>query len=393
VLCLDLDRFKAVNDTLGHPIGDGLLRAAAGRLQNCIRSAGSVARLGGDEFVVLLADLPNADDAGSVAQRIIEAIQEPFDLDGHQVNVGASIGVAIAPADGLEVDLLLRNADVALYRAKADGRGNFRFFELAMDAQLQARRLLELDLRRALAEDEFILFYQPQVDAKTEKIVEFEALLRWQHPQRGLISPAEFIPLAEEIGLIVPLGEWVIHQACAQAATWPKDIKVAVNLSPAQFKTQTLPHSVVSALASSGLAPARLELEITESVLLANNDATLATLHQLRSLGISIAMDDFGTGYSSLSYLRSFPFDKIKLDRSFVSELAASEGSLAIVKAVSDLGKSFGMVTTAEGVETAAQFATVRDQGCSQAQGFYFSRPVPAFEIAHLLRQRISIVA
>ena len=385
VLCLDLDHFKAVNDTLGHPIGDLLLQGVTARIRDCLRDTDTIARLGGDEFVVVQVGIEEPENAGVLAQRLIAAISEPYMLDGHQVVVGASIGIAFCPTDGNDADVLLKNADLALYRAKADGRGTCRFFETTMDARLQERRRLELDLRRALISEEFELYFQPLVNTLSEEISGFEALLRWNHPTRGLVGPNEFIPLAEDIGLIVPLGEWVIRHACHEAGQWPAGLKVAVNLSPAQFKSPTLLHTVVSALGQSGLSPRRLELEITESVLLGDNAATLATLHQLRDLGIRIAMDDFGTGYSSLSYLRSFPFDKIKIDKAFVHDLADTVERTAIIKAVAGLGAALGMATTAEGVETAEQFRQVRDQGCTEVQGYFFSRPVPAASVAGLL--------
>ena len=388
VLYLDLDNFKVVNDTLGHPIGDALLRMVTERLRETTRDSDTVARLGGDEFVILQAGTDAPEQASLLAQRVIDALAAPCDLDGHWVVAGTSIGIAIAPSDGDASDKLLKNADLALYRAKSDGRGTFRFFEPAMDARVQERRQLELDLRGALARGEFELYYQPLVDARSEEVLGFEALLRWKHPLRGMVPPLDFIPLAEEIGLIVPLGEWIIRTACAEAAKWPKPIKLAVNLSPAQFRSRTLAHVVVSALAESGVSPFRLELEITESVLLANNEATLETLHHLRSLGVCIAMDDFGTGYSSLSYLRSFPFDKIKIDRSFVKEINETQGASAIVKAVAGLGLSLGMVTTAEGVETEEQLRQVRAQGCTEVQGYYFSPPRPASEVPAMLGRK-----
>jgi diguanylate cyclase (GGDEF)-like protein len=393
VLCLDLDDFKAVNDTLGHPKGDELLRRVSLRLEACLNDGDTAARLGGDEFVVLQEGIDKPERAGALSRRLIEAIGEPFELDGHQVVIGASVGIAFAPNDGDQVDTLLKNADMALYRAKSDGRGIYRFFEPAMDAQVKERRQLELDLRRALAMEEFELYYQPLVDAASEVITGFEALLRWRHPERGIVFPAEFVPLAEEIGLIVPLGEWVIRKACEQATSWPREVKVAVNLSCVQFKSRTLAHTVASALSRSGLSPLRLELEITESVLLAESETTLATLHQLRALGVRIAMDDFGTGYSSLSYLRSFPFDKIKIDRSFIRELDGTNDCVAIVKAVASLGHSLGMATTAEGVETAEQFRQVRAQGCTEVQGYYFSPPCPASEVVRLLGHKTAAVA
>ena len=390
VLCLDLDRFKDVNDTLGHPVGDALLKAVGKRLLGCIEDDDTVARLGGDEFSVvqIAAEQPVA--ATALATRVIEAIGQPFDLDGHQVTVGASIGIAVSPSDGTDPDQLLKNADLALSRAKGEGRGTHRFFESEMDAHMQARSKLQLDLRKALANGEFELYYQPLVNLARDEICGFEALLRWHHPERGFVSPGEFIPLAEETGLIVPLGEWAMRQACAAAARWPAHIKVAINLSANQFKSRHLVETVVSALATSGLPARRLELEITESVLLQNNEATLATLHQLRALGVRIALDDFGTGYSSLSYLRSFPFDKIKIDRCFVSDLSETdEDALAILRAVASLGISLGIATTAEGVETKEQLARVREEGCTEMQGYLFSPPRPLSEVHRLFLERM----
>jgi diguanylate cyclase (GGDEF)-like protein len=378
VMCLDLDHFKNVNDTLGHVLGDKLLCAAANRLKDVVRETDMIARLGGDEFAVLQTSVEKPEAAGSLAQRIITAINQPYDLDGHQVVVSTSVGVAIAPHDGNTTEALLRNADMALYRAKSDGRSTYRYFEPEMDQQLQARRSLEIDLRNAVANGEFKLYYQPQVDAVTERITGCEALLRWSSPTRGMVPPSEFIPLAEEIGLIVPIGEWVLKQACCEAATWSEPVRVAVNLSPAQFKSRSVMQSVINALAVSGLDANRLELEITESVLLHDNEATLATLHQLRSFGIKISMDDFGTGYSSLSYLRSFPFDKIKIDRSFIKDISDKGDCAAIVKAVAGLGKGLGIATTAEGVETVEQLRHVRSEGCTEVQGYFFSAPQPA---------------
>jgi diguanylate cyclase (GGDEF)-like protein len=387
VLCLDLDHFKSVNDTLGHPAGDCLLRTVAERLRQSVRETDIVARVGGDEFAVVQVAAEQPRGAIVLADRLIETLAKPFDLDGHQVVIGTSIGIALAPSDGLDTDQLMKNADMALYRAKADGRGVSRFFEPEMDAKMQARRTLEIDLRKALVEDEFELYYQPLVNLQSDAVSGFEALLRWNHPTRGLVPPSEFIPVAEEMGLIVPLGEKILRQACAEAAGWPDDIKVAVNLSPVQFKSKTLALAVISALASSGLPPHRLELEITESVLLQDSELTLTTLHQLRALGVRIAMDDFGTGYSSLSYLRSFPFDKIKIDQSFVRDMSGKEDSIAIVRAVAGLGKNLGMATTAEGVETQEQLRYLRQEGCTEVQGYLFSRPMPARNIRHLLER------
>jgi diguanylate cyclase (GGDEF)-like protein/PAS domain S-box-containing protein len=382
---IDLDRFKTVNDTLGHPIGDALLRVAAERLRGCVREGDTVARLGGDEFAVVQTGLTDMSGATRLAERVVEAMAAPFDIQGHQVMIGASVGVSAAPSDGDDADELLKKADMALYRAKADGRGAFHFFERAMDEQLQARRALELDLRRALAAGEFQLYYQPLYNLGDDRVTGCEALLRWNHPERGMVSPADFIPLAEEIGLIVQLGEWVLREACAEAARWPGHVRLAVNLSPAQFRDRGLVRTVISALAVSGLPAERLELEITESVLLQDNAANMSMLHDLKALGVRISMDDFGTGYSSLSYLRSFPFDKIKIDQTFVRDILKDSDALAIIKAVLDLGASLGIVTTAEGVETVEQLNALRDQGCAEIQGYFISRPAPASEIARML--------
>jgi len=381
---LDLDQFKAVNDTFGHPAGDRLLKMVADRLRGLARETDTVARMGGDEFVVVHAPINDPAEATSLAQRIIALISEPFDLDGHQATIGASVGIAIGPSDGLRPDQLLRNADLALYRAKGDGRGTFRFFEPAMDLQMQTRRIMERDLRKALPAGEFELHYQPVVNLASGDISGFEALIRWNHPDKGMISPAAFIPLAEETGFIVPMGEWVIREACATAAKWPGDLSVAVNISAAQFRSCGLMQVIVGALATSGLHPARLEIEITETVLLQNRDTTLAILRQLRELGIRIAMDDFGTGYSSLTYLQCFPFDKIKIDRSFVKDITENTGSLNIVRAVAALAKGMGMTATAEGVETREQLDRITSEGCNEMQGFLFSRPLPAHEIERL---------
>jgi diguanylate cyclase (GGDEF)-like protein/PAS domain S-box-containing protein len=386
VLFIDLDRFKSVNDTLGHPVGDALLCAVTRRLQMVIRGSDTVARLGGDEFAIIqVGGRPT--DATELAVHIIESISKPFDVLGHQVVIGTSLGIAIAPADGTEPDQLLRNADMALYRAKGEGRGTYHFFQPEMDAQMQARRSLELDLRKALSAGEFELYYQPLIDLASDKISGFEALVRWNHPERGLVGPDDFIPVAEEIGLIVPIGEWVLKQACKDAVTWPGKLTIAVNLSAVQFRHPTLALSVVNALSASGLAAARLELEITETVLLQDNRAVLDVLHQIRELGVRISMDDFGTGYSSLSYLRSFPFDKIKIDRSFIRELGKENDCVAIIRAVTRLGRSLGMITTAEGVETKEQLDILRVEGCTQVQGYLFSPPRPAAEVPGMIKK------
>jgi len=385
VLCLDLDNFKAVNDTLGHPVGDALLKVVAERLLEGAGETNTVARLGGDEFAIVQTGAAQPVGATVLAQHLIETIAAPYEIDGHSVVIGTSIGIAVAPNDGTDPDAILKNADLALYRAKAEGRGGYRFFEAAMDASMQARRLLELDLRSALGLNQFELMYQPLVDLTTADVKGFEALLRWRHPERGLVSPAEFIPLAEEIGLITQIGAWVLRRACAEAATWPSHLTVAVNLSPVQFTSKALVLDVVTALGTSSLAPRRLELEITEAVLLHDTEATLATLTHLKGLGVHISMDDFGTGYSSLSYLRKFPFDKIKIDQSFIRDLSKTPESMAIVRAVAGLGRSLGISTTAEGVETLEQLRTVKAEGCTQVQGYLLSRPLAARDVPRML--------
>jgi diguanylate cyclase (GGDEF)-like protein/PAS domain S-box-containing protein len=385
VFGLDLDRFKDVNDAYGHAVGDLLLKAVAGRLRQCIRDTDMVARLGGDEFAVMQVGTAQPTDATSLASRLIEVVGAPYELGDDQVTVELSIGIALAPDDGLDPEQLLKNADMALYRAKSDGQGLYRFFEPEMDARMQARRRLEIDLRHAIANGEFELFYQPLVAMQTEHVTGFEALIRWHHPKRGMIPPLQFISVAEETGLIVPIGDWVLQQACAEAVTWPSDVKIAVNLSPIQFKSKGLLLSVMSALAASGLSAKRLELEITESALLYDGDATISILDELRGLGVRISMDDFGTGYSSLSYLRKFPFDKIKIDQSFIFDMSEHNDSLAIVRAVIAMGSGLGIATTAEGVETAEQFKQLKLEGCTEVQGYLFSPPRPASEVKELL--------
>ncbi|WP_457150689.1 putative bifunctional diguanylate cyclase/phosphodiesterase [Mesorhizobium sp. P5_C1] len=387
VHCVDLDRFKPVNDTLGHPIGDEVLGAVARRLKQQAGETAMVARTGGDEFVILQLLIDGDDEAGVLASRVIHALAGEFLIQGHKINIGSSIGIAVFPDDGQSSEILIRNADLALYKAKMEGRGTCRSFEPGMDARLQERRQLESELALGVTNEQFVVYYQPLHDAKTSKLTGFEALVRWNHPRLGLLPPAEFIPMAEETGVIDTLGEWIMQRACADAAKWPLPVKVAVNLSPAQFKQQGLPLQVAAALAASNLLPSRLELEITESVLLAHNENTINTLYSLRDLGISIAMDDFGTGYSSLSYLRSFPFNRIKIDRSFVSLMCESGESRAIVKAVAELGATLGMTTTAEGVETEDQFRLVRENGCTDVQGWLFGRPMPAAELHTLFEQ------
>jgi diguanylate cyclase (GGDEF)-like protein/PAS domain S-box-containing protein len=389
VLCLDLDHFKTVNDALGHQRGDQLLQVAAQRIRGALRETDLVARFGGDEFAVLQLAQNQPAAATALAGRLIEVMSAPIVIGDHQMSVGVSVGISLAPADGIEPDELLKNGDMALYRAKADGRGTYRFFEPEMDARMQARRVLELDLRQAVATGGFVLHYQPIVNIASNQVSSFEALLRWQHPTRGMLPPLEFIPLAEETGLIVPIGEWVLREACAQAVKWPGYVHVAVNLSPAQFKRTDPVAAVVGALSASGLSPQRLELEITESLLLQDSEAILGILHQLRDLGVAISMDDFGTGYSSLSYLRKFPFDKIKIDQSFIRDLADGGDSLAIIRAVTGLGSSLGISTIAEGVETAEQLKRLKAEGCTEAQGFLFGAAKPPDEaIRHLTATR-----
>ena len=384
LLCLDLDEFKAVNDTLGHATGDALLVAVGKRLLGCVRDGDVVARLGGDEFAIIVTDA-DAARAASLARRIVERVSEPFHIEGMTLGIGVSIGIAMAPGDGTNPQALMRCADLALYRAKADGRSTWCFFEADMDARAQAKRAMQADLRLALLRDELMLYYQPIIDLTTLKVAGVEALLRWQCPGRGIVSPADFIPIAEESGLIVLIGEWAIRRACQDAARWPDGVRVAVNLSPVQFRTSALVEVVKAALAQSGLAPDRLELEITESIFLEATAATLASLHELRALGVRVALDDFGTGYSSLSYLRSFPFDKIKIDRSFIRDLVENRDSNAITQAITGLAANLGMVTTAEGVETQDQVRVLRERGCTQVQGYLFARPEPPEHMTQVL--------
>jgi len=377
ILCVDLDRFKAVNDSLGHLIGDKLLNAVADRLVNCVKERDFIARLGGDEFAIIQANVNRPEESGTLAGRIIERISAPYEIDGQQLNIGASIGLAIAPTDGTSADQLLKNADLAMYRAKADGRGSYCFFESEMDARIQARRALELELRSALGAGQLQLYYQPLVDPRSGEVRCFEALLRWFHPRLGEVPPSEFVPLAEESGLIGSLGQWVLRSACADAAKWPRQFRVAVNLSPIQFRNMNLVKVILGSLAASGLAASRLELEITESLLLEDDTKTIAMLHELRSLGVRIVMDDFGTGYSSLNYLRSFPFDKMKIDKSFIHDLSKGGDSIEIVKAIIGLAHALNIDVVAEGVETAEQLECLILEGCGEVQGYYFSEPKP----------------
>lgn len=383
VLCLDLDGFKGVNDTLGHPIGDALLVAVGEMICEQAPEA-LVSRLGGDEFAIVLSGTFDDDRPRTLAQAILDRMASPFQAAGHTIATATSIGIAFGPGDGADADTLLKNADLALYRAKQDGRGIFRFFEPALDEAARKRRQLELDLRLALKTNQFRLNFQPIFDLKADRIGGFEALLRWEHPERGNISPVEFIPVAEDTGLIVGIGEWVMREACRHAIAWPDHVRVAVNVSPLQFRNSGFKTVVLQALANSGIAPHRLEVEITESVFLDGEDQVVGILHQLRAMGVRVALDDFGTGYSSLSYLRSFPFDKIKIDKSFVNSVAQDASSAAIVRAIVDLAGALHMETTAEGVEDTAQLAELKGQGCSSIQGYLFSRPVEADRVAGL---------
>ncbi|HZP10141.1 putative bifunctional diguanylate cyclase/phosphodiesterase [Methyloceanibacter sp.] len=377
VFGLDLDRFKDVNDTMGHATGDALLAEVAARLKENVRESDLVGRLGGDEFAIVAEDIAAPEDAMRLARRVCTALGEPYRVNGHELATSVSIGIAIGPVEGEPADGLLKNADLALYRAKEDGRNTFRFFEPAMDAALQKRRRLEADLRAALRKNQLYLDYQPQFDLETGKLTGYEALVRWWHPSQGEIPPATFIPIAEETGLIVTLGEWILRTACSYATTWPLDTKLAVNLSPAQFKTQDVYNLVRRILNETGLEPERLELEITEGIILQNTEAVLDTLQRLDQLGVSIAMDDFGTGYSSLSYLTRFPVKKIKIDRSFIDTLGTSPQTSAIVSSIVGLGQSLHVTITAEGVETESQAAMLKKWGCDQVQGFYYGKPDP----------------
>jgi diguanylate cyclase (GGDEF)-like protein len=385
VLYIDIDEFKSVNDSLGHPVGDELLKAVASRLAGCVRETDFVARLGGDEFAIVQTAVRTPSDVMDLVIRIFAAIRAPYECLGHQLVTDASIGIALAPRDGSDLDQLLKNADLAMYGAKSDGRRTYRFFEREMDARVRARRTLETDLRQAIADGEFEIDYQPVVDLESGAVSGCEALLRWRHPRRGMIPPAEFIPVAEDTGLIGQLGEWVLAQACAEAATWPDHVRLAVNVSPVQFRNHTLALHVASALAASRLDANRLELEITEAVLIRDDEAALAVLHQLRAIGVRIALDDFGTGYSSLSYLQRFPFDKIKIDRCFIADITAPDGSASIVQAVVNIATARNMTTTAEGVETEAQRDALHALGCTEMQGWLFSKAVPAAEIRAML--------
>lgn len=387
LLYIDIDEFKEINDSLGHPVGDEFLKSLAERLKSCIGGTDFIARLGGDEFAIIQTPVADSADVVDLVHSIYAAIRDPFQCGGHQLSSDASIGIAMAPADGFEIDQLIKNADLAMYEAKSSGRRTFRFFEPRLDAKASSRRELALDLREAVRTGAFELYYQPVVDIRSDEIKGCEALLRWTHPEKGVISPSDFIPVAEETGLITEIGEWVLMTACMEAASWPEQIKLAVNVSPVQFKSQNLALRVIQALAVSGLPASRLELEITEAVLIRDDEAALAILHQLRAIGIHIALDDFGTGYSSLSYLRRFPFDKIKIDRSFIKDLAEPGGSSSIVQAVVIIANARNIATTAEGVETQQQLDLLRALGCTQMQGWLFSTAKPAADVRRMFHK------
>jgi len=388
---IDLDRFKTINDTLGHPIGDKLLKEVASRLKTVIRPGDMITRFGGDEFVVLQIGTERYQDAKWLAERLARTLKDPFDIDGHRIDIGASIGIAMAPMDGVDADQLLKKADMALYAAKNGGGGDHRFFALEMEEAAQERRALELDLREALTSEQFDLYFQPLVDLRSGRVTTCEALMRWRHPRRGMVPPSIFIPIAEETGLIITLGEWALQRACYEAAKWPKSVKVAVNLSPVQFRDRGLALQVVSALAKSGLPAQRLELEVTERLLLEDSDGTLTVMEQLKNLGVSISLDDFGTGYSSLNYLRKFPFQKIKIDQSFIAGLGEERDAQAIIGAVAGLGASLDKTVVAEGIETEEQLKQVKMHGCHEGQGHFFGEPMPADIIQARLEASTSV--
>jgi diguanylate cyclase (GGDEF)-like protein len=377
VLFLDLDRFKFINDTLGHRVGDRLLQEVAGRLKGALEEGGLLARLGGDEFAVVVPAVESRAALETLALRLAEAVGEPYEFDGHRVRSSVSVGIAVGPDDGVSTDDLLMAADLALYAVKAGGRGTYQFYQKSMNRELSDRRQIEMDLREAIERKELELHYQPIIDVQVGIVTGFEALARWRHPVRGMVPPTTFIPVAEDSGLILPLGEWALVEACHRAAQWPDGLKVAVNLSPVQFSAPNLVERILRILDQSGLPPSRLELEITERIFMEDSEHTLSTLHRLKDLGVRIALDDFGTGYSSLSYLRSFPFDKIKIDRTFVSDLAEGSEHVVIVQAVVSIARALGMRTTAEGVETAPQHQFLTALGCDEAQGYLFGSPGP----------------
>lgn len=386
VLYVDLDRFKAVNDTLGHPVGDALLRKVAERFRSAIRQNDIVARIGGDEFAITQPDAPQPAAATALALRLVDLIGRAYAVNGHVLHIGASVGVAIAPDDSVDPDILLKNADLALYRAKGEGRGRYCFFESGMDARMQARRTTEIELRRAMALKELRVVYQPQLHLGTNAVIGFEALVRWQHPTRGVMTAAEFVPLAEEVGVLGVIGEWVLRTACKEAALWPVPVKIAVNLSAMQFRGGKLVETVASILAQTNLPASRLELEITEGSLLSNTDHNIGVLNGLRRLGVTVALDDFGTGYSSLGYLQSFRFDRLKIDRCFVHDIESEADKRAIFRAVISLAGALGIKTIAEGIETEAELACVRAEGCEEGQGYLTGRPLSAEAAMELLK-------
>jgi diguanylate cyclase (GGDEF)-like protein/PAS domain S-box-containing protein len=397
LLFLDLDRFKAVNDAFGHYLGDQLLRAVARRLEGVLGEGNALTRLGGDEFAILQSEVSGPEDAASLAERVIAALDEPFLCEGQTLSVNASIGITLHPRDGADADELIRNADLAMYRAKAEGRGGWRFFAAAMDERAREAMRIEADLRLGLARGEFLLHFQPQIDLRSGRITGAEALLRWQHPTQGLLRPNLFLPIAEETGLISPINEWVMREACRQGAAWRQQglppVRVGVNLSPIQFRRQDVRGLVLRALADSGLDPRMLDLELTEGILMEQGPETAAVLQGLRDLGICISVDDFGTGYSSLNYVKNFPVDRLKIDQSFVRGMAEEPSDAAIVRTIIELAHTLQLQVIAEGVETPAQLARLRAEGCDEVQGYYFSRPVPAEDFAVLLRQGKAVPA
>ena len=384
VIYVDLDDFKVINDTLGHPAGDTLLREVSAKLREELEDA-TIARLGGDEFAILFTDIGPEADLVAMADRVQSCFDSRLTIDGQQADSSASLGIALAPGDGEDGIALMKNADLALYRAKHEGKASYHFFEQSLDEQARKRRQMELDMRLAIRDGQFELHFQPLYNLSEERLQGFEALIRWNHPVRGMVSPVEFIPLAEETGLIVQIGEWVVREACREAANWPGNLSVAVNVSPKQFGTPGLSNAILQALASTGLEPSRLELEITESIFISNVEKTLETLHSLRDLGIRIALDDFGTGYSSLSYLRSFPFDKVKIDQSFVRDLDAEGNGHAVIRAITTLAEALGMETLAEGVEDSTQLEILQREGCRYIQGYLLSRPLPVADVMAMI--------
>ena len=385
LLLIDLDGFKGINDTLGHTAGDLVLRGISERLSSAVGAAGIAARMGGDEFAVVMDVGAGVRDAHMLAVRLIEAGKRPFVVDGQSLGIAFSIGIAVAPGDGSSAEFLLRNADLALYAAKHDRRGGYRFFEPAMDKAMRDRREMEHELAQALERGQFELHYQPILNIRTQRFAGFEALVRWRHPKHGMIPPARFVPIAEETGLIVPIGEWALREAIAEAAKWPSTMRVAINVSSVQFQRGNLVATIMNALGATGLAPERVEIEITESVFFDNSAANLDALRQLHALGLKIALDDFGTGYSSLSYLLRYPFDKIKIDGSFVRAIESGAAAQAIVRAIAEIGHRMGITTTAEGIETAAQLRSVHAAGYDEAQGYLVSRPIPVDQVRRLL--------